>query len=83
MSNSIDALKTWAEIKNVGEQVASFYILLRTNAKDVPEEFAPMLDAIGDQVKKIVADFTKHEQALYALIDEIEKIEKSEKMEEK
>lgn len=80
MSTSIDAIKTWAEIKNVGEQVASFYILLRANAKDIPEELTPMLDAIGKEVQKIVDDFTKHEQALYALIDEIEK---SEKMEEK
>ena len=80
MSKTTTALKTWAEIKNVGEQVASFYLLLRANAKDVPEEFVPMLDAIGDQVKKIVTDFTEHEKALYALIDEIEK---SEKMEEK
>lgn len=79
MSKTTDALKTWAEIKNVGEQVASFYLLIRANAKDVPEEFTPMLDAIGEQVKKIVADFTKHEQALYALIDEIEKIETEEK----
>lgn len=79
MSKTTDALKTWAEIKNVGEQVASFYLLIRANAKDIPEEFVPMLDAIGDQVKKIVADFTKHEQALYALIDEIEKIETEEK----
>ena len=76
MSKTTTALKTWAEIKNVGEQVASFYLLLRVNAKDVPEEFVPMLDAIGDQVKKIVADFTEHEKALYALIDELEKEEK-------
>lgn len=80
MSKTIDALKTWAEIKNVGEQVASFYLLLRANAKDIPEELTPMLDAIGKGVQKIVDDFTKHEQTLYALIDEIEK---SEKMEEK
>lgn len=80
MSKTTDALKSWAEIKNVGEQVASFYILLRANAKDIPEELTPMLDAIGKEVQKIVDDFTKHEQALYALIDEIEK---SEKMEEK
>ena len=78
MSTSIDAIKTWAEIKNVGEQVASFYILIRANAKDIPEELTPMLDAIGKEVQKIVDDFTKHEQALYALIDEIEKIEKME-----
>lgn len=80
MSKTIDALKTWAEIKNVGEQVASFYLLIRANTKDIPEELTPMLDAIGKEVQKIVDDFTKHEQALYALIDEIEK---SEKMEEK
>ena len=79
MSTSIDAIKTWAEIKNVGEQVASFYILLRANAKDIPEELTPMLDAIGKEVQKIVADFTKHEQALYALIDELEKSETEEK----
>lgn len=78
MSKATDALKTWAEIKNVGEQVASFYFLIRANAKDIPEELTPMLDAIGDQVKKIVTDFTEHEKALYALIDEIEKIEKME-----
>lgn len=76
MSKTIDALKTWAEIKNVGKQVASFYMLLRVNAKDVPEELTPMLDAIGEQVKKIVDDFTEHEKALYALIDEIETEEK-------
>ena len=80
MSKTIDALKTWAEIKNVGEQVASFYLLIRANTKDIPEELTPMLDAIGKEVQKIVDDFTKHEQALYALIDEIEK---REKMEEK
>lgn len=76
MSKITDALKTWAEIKNVGNQVASFYILLRANAKDVPEELTPMLDAIGEQVQKIVADFTEHEKALYALINEIETEEK-------
>lgn len=76
MSKTTDALKTWAEIKNVGEQVASFYLLLRANAKDIPEELTPMLDAIGKGVQKIVDDFTKHEKALYALIDEIEKEEK-------
>lgn len=76
MSKTTTALKTWAEIKNVGKQVASFYMLLRVNAKDVPEELTPMLDAIGDQVKKIVDDFTEHEKALYALIDEIETEEK-------
>lgn len=75
MSKTIDALKTWAEIKNVGEQVASFYLLLRANAKDVPEEFTPMLDAVGKEIQKIVVDFTEHEKALYALIDEIEKTE--------
>lgn len=76
MSKITDALKTWAEIKNVGNQVASFYLLLRANAKDVPEELAPLIDATGEQVKKIVADFTKHEKALYTLIDEIETEEK-------
>lgn len=76
MSKTTDALKTWAEIKNVGNQVASLYILFRANAKDVPEELTPMLDATGEQVKKIVADFTEHEKALYALIDEIETEEK-------
>ena len=73
MSTTTEVLKTWAEIKDIGDKVAQMFFLLNVLGGDkMPEEAKPLLDSVGEEVKKIVKDFEAHEMALYALVDQIE-----------
>lgn len=74
MSTTTNALKTWANIKDVGNKLATMFALINilSAKEDIHKELNPMMEEAAKEVTKIVKGFEDHEKALYALVDEVE-----------